>query len=264
MSIGSGTHFERPVLGSDASVGGLCEDVPIDIVARRLHFSYFNDFLTADEAAGMTATAIGAAAGTGSGIRTGDFLHGEVLNNAGTANSTGQQLQLTAATITGEFLDLSNDAMDGVAFAWEVRVKVDAVASGTLVIGMGEVDTTFVSTAGAITTDNGLFFRMADGGALTAHAERATNATVSGTLATMADDTYIRLGCRGRSADVSSATANQFAQFYVNGRLATTAVDATNGVIPNVGLCLSWAAVNDAANDIDSMLDYFWVSIGRA
>lgn len=285
MSIGgfSGTHFENGIFGSR----GLYEDVPIDVRSRRDVIVYFNDFLQASDfltrledsnvANDQTAMEwseddIGAAAGQAVSLQT-DELGGVLLINAGTANSTGIATQLTGNAgaagsqifggTGGEFLALDDNVMDSNFFAWEARVKVDTVANGALLVGLLETDTTAFSTAGAVTVDNGLYFVMNDGGGVDASAERATNVTSSTGVVTMANDAYVRLGMRGFSADVSSATANQHVLAYVNGVLAATLTDATNGVVPNVGLCPTFAAVNDAANDIDARVDYFWCAIER-
>lgn len=275
-------RYGLPLLGSRQAAGGLLEDLPVDLLARRDYFTYFNDFTTAKDfllttsddndpdltAWEWVALSVGSPAAQSVAISAA-LPNGQLVVDAGTANSTGVTAQLVGSSSDlvggggGEFLALDDNSMDGKLFAWEARFRVDNASNGAVVLGLMETDVTPVSTAGAVTTDNALVFVMADGGALTAHAERATNVTTASTGLTVANNTWVQVGMRCYHSDVSSATATNWADVYVNGAFVTRLQSTTNGVIPNVGLSPIFAAVNDGSNDINLYVDYVWVAIQR-
>ena len=84
MSIGNGSHWEGPLLGSDKGQGGLCEDVPIEIQNRRFRVSQLYDWMDQQEDDQWTLTQLGAN-GTGTITSTGANGDGGFIRLAGSA-----------------------------------------------------------------------------------------------------------------------------------------------------------------------------------
>lgn len=271
-----GGRYSDALGGTTKAAGGLLRDLPIELQARRRFSYWFLDFLShTDFASGGHGTDTAPwimdnignpAANAHVGIQT--QSHGVLQLNAGTTSSTGFQLQLVGTTANAEpgvIFDGTTNAteLDGKLFAFEARLKADTVANGSVGVGLVTTDTSAFSTAGAWTVDDMLGFTLVDGGTIAAYAERGGNVTSNTSVGTTSDDTYVRVGMRGYAADISSSTSTQWVEVYVDGIKITTLSDTTNGVVPDAVLVPTLAVVNDAANDIDAFVDYFWVCVER-
>ena len=193
--------------------------------------------------------------------------NGLLIIDAGTAASTGIQLfqygtNGVNADGTGAKLFLQDTGFNNVTFAWEARVKSPDVSLGTSVVG--QVVDTFpaIGTDGVMIVTDGLYFHCATTGVITATAERGSNITNGTVVGTMEDDVFITLGMRGRTADVTSDTAEQWVEVYINGVRTEVLQDATNGVVPTAELHNYFAAVN-AAGPYDFEVDYIWTAYPR-
>lgn len=269
---GSGTHWQGPLWGSGSRLGGggaggLLEDLPADLIARRDVIWWFNDFIYTyefDTTQWSAVTAIGGAAATGVAIEV-DVGPGQLQVDAGTTNSTGCAVAFTGTGATGEFVPVGDlVALTGSAanklIAWECRAKVDNVANGFAYFGITDSDLSTLSTAGAFAVNNGMGFRFVQSAGLqgrTANGGLGANTALS---ITTANDTYIRAGMRFTSTDANGAGGTG-ADVYINGRFTETI--GTQANLPVTNLCPTFAAVNGAAALIDMRVDYFWVAYQR-
>lgn len=261
MSLGNGTHWQGPLRGSDAAAGGLCEDVPAELVARRDAMFWWNDFHTEDDglvgATSWVASDIGVAVAAGTGIGVGDL---GVLNvDAGTANATGRQAQLAGTLVSGVGLLALNDTnRNGKFSAWEARLRVTPVTDGVALVGMCAVDVSLLTAAdpALLAMTDGIFFTIASG-VVTPFARRASVNGATTFTTTVANNVFISLGARVRPISVAAGTG--LIEFYVNGVLR----QRVNGSVPNVGLCPSLAMVNGTGVTSDLNCDYFWAASER-
>lgn len=264
----TGTRWQGPLFGSNRSAGGLCKNIPVEVMARRQFVYWFNDFVnTSDyDSTSWTETETDASAAVGI-VADGDL--GQLLVNAGTVDSTGTQTQFTGTGPAGEFVDLATAYNLGVSqgdanrrvLAFEVRCKL-TTADGFAWVGLFDTDTTVQNHAtGAETASNMLAFRFNAAGVLTPRIERSNSGT-NGTSFTYAADTYIRLGMRvvtQNPVDIDAALAGNV-EIYKNGRLMER---LNTGTIPLVGLCPTFACGNPAGVDQDLTVDYMWVAWER-
>lgn len=154
MALGTGTHWEAPLLGSDRAQGGLCEEISVDLMSRRNRWGYFFDFIRSDDftAADWTATII--AANGGVGLQS---LNGGVLRiTSGAVDNDGEgsvQLDFVAPAIPS-----TADTPDGLSnriIAFGARAAISNWSTSTWYIGMGAVDTTFVLATSLIAAVGG-------------------------------------------------------------------------------------------------------------
>lgn len=154
--------------------------------------------------------------------------NGDLVVDVGTADGTGIQYQLLSAPYTPQ---------DGDVMEFEWRFKVDDNASGTILFGMIDQDTTILNPSTAVKTfQNGVYNSAYDttGGG----GDSDFGGTIGGTLfqkvfGDIIGDGFIRLGVRVSATDISD-TDTHYAEWYVNGeRLGGTFQD---GVFPSATL----------------------------
>jgi hypothetical protein len=221
----------------------------------------------------------------------------------GTAASTGIEYSLDpgAASQGTGMIDASGSTaalqgLNNLTWAWEARFLLSNYGqaggatdfkAGAFIIGMGTAlntnGSTRLSTAGAYQNGNSMYFRTATNTtALIAGACRGTSVSVkneittqtfqnhiqlptnAGALPALANNTPIRVGMRGRTDDVTSATATQWIEVYVDGAMVGVLQDATNGVVPNVAMTPFIGMVNGASLHPVAAVDYFWVAVDRS
>lgn len=248
-----GAHHEGPILGSDRSIKGLFEDVPLASIdqLRSPYQVYIEDFRHAlvdgDLAgAGWTYTNINTAT---SPTEVVDPETGYLLLNPGTKDDSGSQFQkillpsqttytVPAHDVLGPITSTAT-LMDGREIFWYARVGF-MVATGTTwdgkaLIGWYTTDTSLLATAGGLPTvaaGGGFGFHVGEDGIISYNcspdaittAGTATSSDIS-TLTTAATPEWYTLGARMRVVDASASTGR--ADFYVNGALVGTITDTT-------------------------------------
>lgn len=263
----AGSHWQGPLSGSEAAAGGLCTDLPAELIARRDFVYHFVDFIGTDDydSTAWTEAAIGAAAAQSVGIEA-DIGNGQLLVNAGTTNSTGVATCFTGTGNAGEYLGFGDlAALAGAPsqklIAWEARVKVDNNANGFAFVGLTDSDTSPLTTAGAFSVAGGLCaFRFVQNGSIQFRVANGGVGTNSTFPFIPSNDSYVRLGARMVPVD-SNVALGQAAQVFVNGRFVEQ-VGSVNH-LPATNVCPTFAAVNGAGALIDLRCDYFWVCIQR-
>jgi len=140
--------------------------------------------------------------------------NGVLLLDAASSTATqGAQMQRPAATFKPEA---------GRVILFEARVKVADVATGPeLFIGLGNIDTTIISSSAVSTTDHIAFTSITDDNVLLANAEKAGAGTTKATGTTLVDGTWVKLGIRVDGVDSAS--------FYVDDVLVST-IDTTANI----------------------------------
>lgn len=247
MSLGKGTHFVGPLLGSDRTSGGAFEDIPVAWTDRMRspYKCYYEDFnglvsgVTTDmENAGWTETAVGTAAS-----RTWAWSSQTqcLVINADTVAAEGTSAQFNAAPAAAKLshqgllcpaITSTATLMDTREFIWATRIS--------FLVGDG---TTYDSAAllGWFVTDTGLMtaatgaLSIASGGGIGFHingvagtGDRTIGAVMQGTtsatetstgvsIGTLSSSfsTWIDLAFRARWIDASAGTGT--VDFYVNG-----------------------------------------------
>jgi hypothetical protein len=159
MSIGTGTHFENPILGSK----DLYEDVPVDILSRTQRFAYFVDFVEpdTDSTAGMmNVTTI--VSGTGAVVansvngifRLSNTAVNEGIGSAQAVSSAG----VSFAPSQGYLTPSTTDALDGSPnrmISFGARVSVSDYSNCDWYVGLGGQDGTFMDATGVLLTTGG-------------------------------------------------------------------------------------------------------------
>lgn len=273
MALIPGSHWTGPLLGDGRSGGGIAEDMPADLVSRRDVFCWFEDFMSADSysAALWAETTVGVVAGNT--LALADEPMGVLLVNPGTAVSTGYGGVRRNGT-DPMFLN-PRDIGDGTTgflngvLAWEARVKVDLIANGSFVIGIGIEDATIITSAGASNWASSYSIHMLDGGALRARGGDAGAASVADAIVlpagfAMTNNTWARIGMRiFWVTDPNDFVTGGMEVYFNDRRFGVT--NANQGVdFPIPVMTPGFGCVNDAANNIDMRLDYFWVGMKRA
>lgn len=255
------THWEGPLFGSHTAAGGLCEDVPAELVARRDAMFWYNDFITEDDgliaAGSWVATDIGVAVAAGTGIVGGGDM-GQYNIDAGTADATGRQVQLAGTlNATTGLLALNDTNRNLKSTAWEARIRLTPVTDGVGLVGMCVIDTTLLTAAdpALVAFTDGMFFLISSG--TVAAFVRRGSANLGTFTTTLANNAFIQLGMRVRPASVAAGTG--LTEVYVNGVLR----QRINGGIPNAGLAPSLAVVNGTGVDCDMFCDYMWAAATR-
>jgi len=139
------THFRGPLQVARNTAGGLFDDAPIEVTRTRAGSCYFVDFLDINDfvlgtnwtgtETGTTATAVVGTSG----------VCGELNLAAETDNEGYTPLQLGTTTAVSALVPA-----DGTTLIYEARVAHSNWSEGDWFIGFGEVDTTFMSAAGAL------------------------------------------------------------------------------------------------------------------
>jgi hypothetical protein len=136
----------------------------------------------------------------------------------------------------------------GKALFFEARFKVSDATQSDVVIGLQITDTT------PLDVTDGVFFIKADGAATVNFlVEKNNTATTASSIATMADDTYIRLGFY---YDGSSAV-----QYFVNGTYTGSSV--TTNLPDDEDMTVTIAIQNGEAAAKTMTVDYIYVAKER-
>jgi len=136
----------------------------------------------------------------------------------------------------------------GKALFFEARFKVSDATQSDVVIGLQITDTT------PLDVTDGVFFIKADGAATVNFlVEKNNTATTASAMATMADDTYIRLGFY---YDGVSAV-----QYFVNGSIAGSSV--TTNLPDDEDMTITIAIQNGEAAAKTMTVDYVYVAKER-
>ena len=136
----------------------------------------------------------------------------------------------------------------GKALFFEARFKVSDATQSDVVIGLQITDTT------PLDVTDGVFFIKADGAAtVDFRVEKNNTATTASAMATMADDTYIRLGFY---YDGSSAV-----QYFVNGTYTGSSV--TTNLPDDEDMTVTIAIQNGEAAAKTMTVDYVYVAKER-
>ena len=136
----------------------------------------------------------------------------------------------------------------GKALFFEARFKVSDATQSDVVIGLQITDTT------PLDVTDGVFFIKADGAAtVDFRVEKNNTATTASAMATMANDTYIRLGFY---YDGSSAV-----QYFVNGTYTGTSV--TTNLPDDEDMTVTIAIQNGEAAAKTMTVDYIYVAKER-
>lgn len=136
----------------------------------------------------------------------------------------------------------------GKALFFEARFKVSDATQSDVVIGLQITDTT------PLDVTDGVFFIKADGAATVNFlVEKNNTATTASAIATMADDTYIRLGFY---YDGSSAV-----QYFVNGTYTGSSV--TTNLPDDEDMTVTIAIQNGEAAAKTMTVDYIYVAKER-
>jgi hypothetical protein len=153
---------------------------------------------------------------------------------------------------------LNDNSRDNKIVSWEALVRVTPVTDGVALVGMCVEDTTLLTAADPALEDftDGVYF-MINSGTIQPVTQRAGTVRNAGFTATVANNTFVRLGMKHICRDVSLGTGNT--EIYINGALRGRLADG----IPSVGLVPSLAVVNGTGTDNDMDCDYFWVCAER-
>ena len=208
---------------------------------------YFNDYMgeiditTAD---GYVITAVTSGGITPVADEDGGVLLVDSQGNAGADD--GVNVQLTNCMVK---------PVAGRTIRFEARVKMNDTSAtiSQFYIGLAGVDTTLIAT-GVVddVVDKAGFFSHAGttGDRLSIINSRTSEEEISTDKATVADDTYIKLGM------VINGITD--VEYYVDGVLVDT--HATANAIPNAVMCLSYVAQTEGASK-DAELSIDWVRI---
>ena len=218
---------------------------------------------------------------------------GVLYLSSGTASTTGSQWQLKGTSeVGGAGWDFKDTDVNGCYAAWEARVAFNpAVYGGTLgsfMFGMVVAKTAIMTTAGAASAPLGCWFRVDATNKVYAEASRDGTTITSVSLRDVAgrtgypvttgnpliasgrvtssvtnNATYNRYGMRLRTDDVTSATAKQAIDVFVNGTRVTVLKNATAGVVPQDIPVPSFALVNNSTTANTMVCDYFWTCLDR-
>lgn len=139
--------------------------------------SYEADFLLAQDSAG--------AVGMDTAAKGGVLL----LDSAGTSDNQGPDLQMGGTAAASSFIASADSKI-----YYEARIKiVDTLAAAQLFVGLGAVLTPFIDSD-ANASPNHVGFEAFSSTSATFASEKATARTSTAAAATLAEDTYIKLG----------------------------------------------------------------------
>ena len=280
-----GTHFQGPVLGSDATRGGLFRDVPV-AAHERVRSPYkviVEDFpvAVADNSlplGGLTETDLNTATSPSTLINV-DGL----LINAGTKADAGTSIQFNAApaaltTISHTYRTIgpitsTATLMDNKEIFFETRVGFQGEATvwdGKAIVAWMVTDATPLATAtGALTIADGggMGFAVAETGelsyfssaaAITTSTDTGINVLTDVAAEASGDFKFYTLGCRALITDASASTGST--EFYVNGRKVATLVDSVPMDSTEV-YSMTYTCVNGPAQESDMLID--WIVTGK-
>lgn len=143
MALGTGTHWEGPLLGSR----DLYEEIPVDIQSRRFRSSYIYDWLDIQEDDGWTLTTIT----SGTAAITTDLANG-VIRISATVDAQGiGSFQPNVSNLLPSTVNTA-DGLDNRIIAFGARFSHSNYDIANWFFGLGAFDTTFMGVAGDILT----------------------------------------------------------------------------------------------------------------
>lgn len=295
MSLGGGTHWRGPLLGSGRAYDGLFEDTPLGSIDRvrsryKVYVETF-DYPIASAAtfagSGATLTDINVATAPTNAV-TGAAPY--LLINPGTKADSGSEIQWNAAlsyNSTGlspaqRFLPpvvSTATLMDNreLFMFWRFGVMSDATTwDGKVIMGWFATDTTLMSnTTGAPTvgTGCGLGFHIGETGvltyigqqtAITAATSNTTGVTLGTAPNTLTASTFQwhEVGFRCRWLDASAGTG--VASFYLNGRRLATQITSDLPMASTQTYGVTFGIHNGPAQVSDLAIDYVVMGITAA
>jgi len=268
----AGTHFKGPLLGDRFAGGGLWKDAPIELVAKSKWHIYHNDFTRAADYARFNSTA--AAAATDAGVSdwvateintptaatTGivnDGDRGLLLVNAGTKDASGVVTQFDGGVLGGGayYIPVANKTI-----IYECRAYMLDPTAGFAAFGLGALDTSMMSSAGAITQAAcGFQFYIPDSASLSFVTTTGGTNTTSTGLATVTTATPAVFGFRYTPTNVTTGTG--LLEVYFNGAKVLT---RTSGLISTAAAMAPYfGVINDTGNDADLYVDYVTIALER-
>ncbi len=279
MALGTGTHWEGPLLGSDRAQGGLCEEMHADLVSRRNRWSYFDDFIRADDftSADWTATQIAA-----NGAVAIQPQHGGVMRvTSGAVDNDGEgSVQLD---FIGPAFPSAADTPDGLTnriIAFGARAAISNWSTSTWYIGMGAVDTTFVlatSLIAAVGGDNCVGFHhtaeaVTQGGIVSGAGGEGNDVRLvsAGTAVANMQGTLLSAAQVPRAVPADAAVdgvmhefgiriiGTNMVEFYLNGVLRHRR--QMNVAFAAVGQTITFAHTCTGGADTNLDIDYVWIA----
>lgn len=266
MALGTGSHWEAPILGSDKAAGGLCEEAPTLLQTARVRSHNFLDFINQADLATLTATQIGVGgAFTQLAVANGLIRAASTIVDEGWGSiqaGSGAQTYLVPTLV---------DTVDGLAnriISFEARCSLLDWSDCDWFIGIGGLDTTFMQTTGVLLTtgaDNHVGFHhlLADGNDVRLSSAGAAVANTQVTLLSAAQAPRPVLANAAVDGVMNTfgikVTGTQDAEFYLNGMLRhrrrmanalAASLTPTFTIIANATL-------------INMEIDYFWTSSTR-
>jgi len=276
-----GSHSRGPLLGDNKALGGLLEDIPLG-AADQVRSPYktwvenFSQLLASGELAGIggTVTTVGAVAGNNETVSAGKGL----TLNAGTAASTGYNVQINAAlsstTLTPIVfpspISFGTAANNNRELVWFCRFGISSNAvtwDGAALVGLYVTDTSLtdasgnltvastggagvhISTAGVISTAYGT-------GAITAPV--ATVGAVGATTASATTFKWYDFGLRHKQLTTTTGRLRLYFGTTGNIQQVLDAAQALSGT-----LTPSFVILNGAANQSDLVIDSMFTALTR-
>lgn len=268
MALGTGTHWEGPLLGSDKAQGGLCEEVPADIQSRRHRSALFYDFIDANDDATLAVTTLTA----GTAVIVGPTTNGILRLTTGAVADQGLgsvQFSLDAAAYLSASTTDSSDGLPNRLISFGCRASLADWSDNDWFIGLAGTDTTLMASTGALTTvgfDNGVGFRhlVADGNDLGFVSAGAAVANIEVTLFSAAQVPRVAPANAGVDAVFHefgiTIDGTQNIAFYINGVLRHRRRMA-NALAAAMTPSLTLISGTGVANTMD--VDYLWTSQTR-
>lgn len=265
MPVKASGRFSQSLLGSSRAAGGLLADAPIDLLHKRGWSTYFNDFQRlADfsvQAAGdstntdWTTTAIGTMTVGTVGIVTATE-NGVLAVIPDATDNEGYHVQYTS--ITGSGGELWRPKA-GRTIVFEANIGAGDWDGQDYFIGLAETSATFMSAAGALTSDNfvGFHHLIADAGLIdcvaagTADANEASAGYANSAIFTNSTVSTGALVNFHKVGFVINGT-NQV-DFYLNGQRVRRLTMATAF---DDNMCITFANVGSGATSDTLWIDY--------
>lgn len=230
------THFTGPVLQTELSRGNREWFSNLPVTSGPDYCVYFNDFLVAQDyaASDWVVTTTEAGAGDATEAIAADELNGALLLTNDAADN-----DLDALQSAEEFVA----CLPGKRMWFETRLKISDADQIDLFVGLSITDTTALAS-----TDQCGFLLVDGSAALSAVSLKNSSGTTTASVATLADDTYVRLGFYYDG--VSKI------KYFVNRGLVA---EHTTGVPDDENLAITIHLQNGEAVAKTATIDYFYV-----
>ena len=189
--------YLKPVRGSSYKVRGLspalwssCPLGQLSVGMIDEGFGFLDDFLTFNDESPWLISVENAGGGSASAVLADEKGGVLTMDCAATTAHDGVQIQLGGATGAASFVPNAS-----AKIYFETRVKVADIGSTTLQVflGLSEVDTTVIDS-GANSSANHVGFEMINSSDIDLKSEKAGSRSASGSVGTLADGTYVKLG----------------------------------------------------------------------